>query len=193
MKKRIVVFASGTGSNTINIIKYFTQHPTIEVSYVLSNNANAPVLQKASELGVANSSFNKSMLESKKGGVLEVLRKIKPDLIVLAGFLWKFPSHILEEFPNVINIHPALLPKYGGKGMYGSHVHQAVLKNKDTESGITIHEVNEIYDDGAILFQERIPIDSNETMESLQKKIHRLEHNYFPIVIENLLVGKKQK
>lgn len=190
MKKRVVVFASGTGSNTINIIQYFAQHPTIKVSCVLSNNAKAPVLQSASELAVRNYSFDKEMLE--KGKVLKILQEINPDLIVLAGFLWKFPTHILKEFPNVINIHPALLPKYGGKGMYGARVHQAVLDNNEIESGITIHKVNEIYDDGAILFQKRIPISSEETIESLQHKIHTLEHKHFPVVIEKLLLDKKQ-
>ena len=142
MKKRIVVFASGTGSNTLNIIKYFAQHPNIKVSCVLSNNKAAPVLQRATEHGVASYSFDKDMLQNKKRKVLEILQEVKPDLIVLAGFLWKFPAHILKEFPNVINIHPALLPKYGGKGMYGANVHQAVLDNKESESGIPIHEVN---------------------------------------------------
>ena len=193
MKKRIVVFASGTGSNTINIIQYFAQHLDIEVSGVLSNNEEAPVLERAASLGVASYSFDRDMLESKNGKVLKVLKEINPDLIVLAGFLWKFPEHILKEFPNVINIHPSLLPKYGGKGMYGAHVHKAVLENHEKESGITIHEVNEIYDDGAILFQERVPIDPNETIESLQKKIHKLEHKHFPIVIEKLLLSNKQK
>lgn len=190
MKKRIVVFASGTGSNTINIIKYFDQHPRITVSCVMSNNKEAPVLQSATELGVANYSFEKDMLQSEKGKVLQILQELKPDLIVLAGFLWKFPVHILKEFPNVINIHPALLPKYGGKGMYGAKVHQAVLDNKETESGITIHKVNEIYDDGAILFQQRVPVDPEETIETLQQKIHVLEHKHFPEVIENMLLSK---
>lgn len=193
MKKRIVVFASGTGSNTINIIEYFAQHPNISVSYVMSNNNKAPVLQSAIELGVASSSFDRDMLQSENGKVLQTLQEIKPDLIVLAGFLWKFPVHILKEFPNVINIHPALLPKYGGKGMYGANVHRAVLENKETESGITIHKVNEIYDDGTILFQRRVPIDPQETIETLQQKIHALEHKHFPEVIENLLLSKNHK
>lgn len=192
MKKRIVLFASGTGSNTINIIKYFAQHPDIEVSQVLSNNKKAPVLASSSVLGIANNSFDKQMLEAEDGEVIQILEEINPDLIVLAGFLWKFPSHILKKFPNIINIHPALLPKYGGKGMYGARVHQAILDNKEVESGISIHKVNEIYDDGAILFQERIAIDPEETIESLQQKIHTLEHKHFPEVIENLLLGKKQ-
>lgn len=190
MKKRIVVFASGTGSNTINIINYFAEHPNIIVSCVMSNNKEAPVLQSASELGVASYSFDKEMLQSESGKVIQTLKEVKPDLIVLAGFLWKFPAHILKVFPNVINIHPALLPKYGGKGMYGANVHRAVLENKEKESGITIHKVNEIYDDGTILFQQRVSIDSEETIETLQQKIHALEHKHFPEVIENLLLSK---
>lgn len=192
MKKRIVLFASGTGSNTINIIKYFAEHPEIEVSYVLSNNPSAPVLDSSSKLGIANSSFDKQMLEEENGKVIQVLEKINPDLIVLAGFLWKFPLHILKKYPNVINIHPALLPKYGGKGMYGANVHQAVLDNKESESGISIHMVNEIYDDGEILFQGRVTIDPKESVESLQQKIHVLEHKHFPEVIETLLLGKNK-
>ncbi|HLW14707.1 MAG TPA: phosphoribosylglycinamide formyltransferase [Flavobacteriaceae bacterium] len=190
MKKRIVVFASGTGSNTINIINYFNEHPNISVSCVMSNNKAAPVLQSATELGVANYSFDKDMLQNENGKVLQILQEIKPDLIVLAGFLWKFPVHIIKEFPNVINIHPALLPKYGGRGMYGANVHRAVLDNKEIESGITIHKVNEIYDDGTILFQKRVAIDPEETIETLQQKIHSLEHKYFPEVIEKLLLSK---
>lgn len=192
MKKRIVLFASGTGSNTINIIKYFAEHPEIEVSYVLSNNPSAPVLDSSSKLGIANSSFDKQMLEEENGKVIQVLEEINPDLIVLAGFLWKFPLHILKKYPNVINIHPALLPKYGGKGMYGANVHQAVLDNKESESGISIHMVNEIYDDGEILFQGRVTIDPKESVESLQQKIHVLEHKHFPEVIETLLLGKNK-
>lgn len=192
MKKRIVLFASGTGSNTINIIKYFAKHPSIEVSYVLSNNINAPVLASSAALGIANDSFDKAMLEEENGKVLQILKEVNPDLIVLAGFLWKFPVHILKKFPNVINIHPALLPKYGGKGMYGARVHQAVIENKEAQSGISIHMVNEVYDDGAILFQERVTIDSDETTESLQQKIHTLEHKHFPEVIEKLLIDKNQ-
>lgn len=192
MKKRIVLFASGTGSNTINIIKYFAEHPEIEVSYVLSNNPSAPVLDSSSKLGIANSSFDKQMLEEENGKVIQVLEEINPDLIVLAGFLWKFPLHILKKYPNVINIHPALLPKYGGKGMYGANVHQAVLDNKESESGISIHMVNEIYDDGEILFQGRVTIDPKENVESLQQKIHVLEHKHFPEVIEALLLGENK-
>lgn len=187
MKKRIAVFASGTGSNTINIINYFSEHPSIEVSCVLSNNKSAPVLKSASDLGIVSYYFDKKMIEDENGKVSEILDEIQPDIIVLAGFLWKFPSHLIQKHTNIINIHPALLPKYGGKGMYGANVHRAVLDNKEKESGITIHRVNPIYDDGTIIFQERLQITPEDTIESLQQKIHALEHEHFPKVIEQLL------
>lgn len=187
MKKRIVVFASGTGSNTVNIINYFKNSPEIEVAAVLSNNSQAKVLQSAEKLGVLPYSFDREMIENSNGRVAQILQEIQPDLIVLAGFLWKLPDYLIDAYSQIINIHPALLPKYGGKGMYGAHVHQAVLNNKEKESGISIHKVNSIYDDGTILFQKSVAIDPNETLESLQKKIHALEHQFFPIVIEKIL------
>jgi len=189
MKKRIVVFASGTGSNTVNIINYFKNSPEIEVAAVLSNNSQAKVLQSAEKLGVLPYSFDREMIENSNGRVAQILQEIQPDLIVLAGFLWKLPDYLIDAYSQIINIHPALLPKYGGKGMYGAHVHQAVLNNKEKESGISIHKVNSIYDDGTILFQKSVAIDPNETLESLQKKIHVLEHQFFPIVIEKILKG----
>lgn len=189
MKKRIVVFASGTGSNTVNIINYFKNSPEIEVAAVLSNNSQAKVLQSAEKLGVLPYSFDREMIENSNGRVAQILQEIQPDLIVLAGFLWKLPDYLIDAYSQIINIHPALLPKYGGKGMYGAHVHQAVLNNKEKESGISIHKVNSIYDDGTILFQKSVAIDPNETLESLQKKIHALEHQFFPIVIEKILKG----
>lgn len=189
MKKRIVVFASGTGSNTVNIINYFKNSPEIEVAAVLSNNSQAKLLQSAEKLGVLPYSFDREMIENSNGRVAQILQEIQPDLIVLAGFLWKLPDYLIDAYSQIINIHPALLPKYGGKGMYGAHVHQAVLNNKEKESGISIHKVNSIYDDGTILFQKSVAIDPNETLESLQKKIHVLEHQFFPIVIEKILKG----
>src|SRR5699024_2593678 len=141
MKKRIVILASGNGSNAENIIKYFQKGELAEVVLVLSNRKDANVLKRAETLDVSAASFSREELESSEG-VLAVLKKYRPDLIVLAGFLWKFPEVIIREFPDrIINIHPALLPKYGGKGMYGDFVHQAVIENKETESGISIHYV----------------------------------------------------
>ncbi len=185
--KKIVVFASGSGSNAENIIRYFKDSGTAEVVFVLSNKPSAKVLDRAQKLNVTSLYFDRDAFYN-TNDVLHVLEDINPDIIVLAGFLWLFPSSILKKFPNkVINLHPALLPKYGGKGMFGSNVHQAVLDNKEKETGITIHYVNEKYDDGQIIFQKAFPISSTETLTSLTEKIHELEHRHFPKVIENLL------
>jgi len=185
--KKIVVFASGSGSNAENIIRYFNNSGTAEVVLVLSNQRSAKVLERAQKLNVTPLYFDRDALYN-TNDVLHVLEDTNPDLIVLAGFLWLFPSTILKKFPNkVINLHPALLPKYGGKGMFGSNVHQAVLDNNEKLTGITIHYVNEKYDDGQIIFQKAFPISSTETLTSLTEKIHELEHLHFPKVIEDLL------
>ena len=184
--KNIVIFASGTGSNAENIIHYFKNNTSKSVVAVFSNNSNAKVLEKAKNMDVQTVTFNKDELYSDV--VLSKVNDFKPDLIVLAGFLLKFPEHIIKEFPNkIINIHPALLPKYGGKGMYGKHVHQAVLDNQETETGITIHFVNEHYDEGGIIFQKSISITDCYTFEEVSKKVHQLEQEYFPQVIDQLL------
>jgi phosphoribosylglycinamide formyltransferase-1 len=185
--KKIIVFASGSGSNAENIIRYFKASGTAEVAAVMSNKPLAKVLNRAQKLNVTALHFDRDAFYN-TNDVLHILEDINPDLIVLAGFLWLFPSSILERFPNkVINLHPALLPKFGGKGMFGDNVHQAVLDNKEKETGITIHYVNKKYDDGQIIFQKAFPISSEETLTSLTKKIHELEHCHFPKVIENLL------
>ena len=185
--KKIVVFASGSGSNAENIIRYFKNSRTAEVVSVLSNKPSAKVLDRAQKLNVTALYFDRTAFYN-SNDVLHILEDTNPDLIVLAGFLWLFPSFILEKFPNkVINLHPALLPKFGGKGMFGNNVHKAVLENKEKETGITIHYVNEKYDDGQIIFQKSFPISSEETLSSLTEKIHELEHRHFPKVIENLL------
>lgn len=190
--KKIVIFASGSGTNAENIVTYFRQRPVAEVVLILSNKADAKVLERAQKLNIPAKSFTKNELLD-ENGVAETLIKINPDLIVLAGFLLKFPDHILRHFPNkVINIHPALLPKYGGKGMYGNFVHQAVVDAKETESGISIHFVNEEYDEGAIIFQKSVTLTSEDTAESLANKIHRLEYEWFPRVIEELLTAPNQ-
>ena len=153
--KRIVIFASGSGSNAENLIKFFHNSNTASVTQVLTNNPHAKVLERCKNLNVSALSFNRIAF-SKSEDVLNILKAAQPDLIILAGFLWKFPELILKEFKNkVINIHPALLPKYGGKGMYGMNVHQAVVENKEAETGITIHYVNENYDEGAVIFQSK--------------------------------------
>ncbi|QDO93061.1 phosphoribosylglycinamide formyltransferase [Formosa sediminum] len=185
--KRIVIFASGSGSNAENLIKYFKTHDKASVVLVLTNNAKAKVLDRCKNLEISALSFNKIAF-TQTNDVLNLLHAAKPDLIILAGFLWKFPENILNAYPNkVINIHPALLPKFGGKGMYGMHVHQAVVTNKEVETGITIHYVNENYDEGATIFQATCPVLITDTAEDVAAKIHELEMKHFPLVVEKLI------
>ncbi|WP_417212906.1 phosphoribosylglycinamide formyltransferase [Bizionia sp.] len=185
--KRIVIFASGSGSNAENLIKFFLNNAHVEVTHVMTNNPHAKVLERAKNLNISAFSFNRQAF-SKSDDVLNILQTFQPDLIVLAGFLWKFPEHILAAFPNkVINIHPALLPNYGGKGMYGMHVHHAIVANKEIETGISIHYVNEHYDEGALIFQATCPVLPTDTAEGVAEKIHALEMKHFPKVIEELL------
>ena len=185
--KKIVLFASGAGTNAENIIKFFQQKKNTKVTAVFSNNPSAGALKKAHRLDVKALHFDReSFYHSKE--VLNVLKDLKPDLIVLAGFLWIFPEPILKEFPNkVINIHPALLPKYGGKGMYGMKVHDAVLAEKEMETGISIHYVNERFDEGELIFQKTVPVDTGDTAEDIAAKVHELEYEFYPKVIEKLL------
>ena len=184
--KHIVIFASGSGSNAENIILHFKKNPHVKVAAVFSNNAQAGVLDKAKRLDVPTVIFIKEALAS--GEILEQVNSFNPDLIVLAGFLLKFPDNIITAYPKkIINIHPALLPKYGGKGMYGMHVHRAVVENKEPETGISIHYVDEHYDEGDIIFQQSVPLDGKETCEEVSQKIQRLEQEYFPKVIEKIL------
>ncbi len=185
--KRIVLFASGSGTNAENIALFFQNHPDVEVSYILSNRSNAGVLDRAKRLNIKTMVFDREMF-SDSTDVLDFLTKIAPDLIVLAGFLWLIPKHIVQAFPNrIINIHPALLPKYGGKGMYGNRVHEKVIENGEKESGITIHFVNEKYDDGDIIFQARCKVEDDDTPESLANKIHNLEYKHYPEIIRQVL------
>ncbi len=185
--KRVVIFASGSGSNAENLIKFFHNSDNASVIQILCNNPHAKVLDRAKRLKVSALSFNRIAF-SKSEDVLNILKASQPDLIVLAGFLWKFPEFILEAFPNkVINVHPALLPKYGGKGMYGMNVHEAVVANNESETGITIHYVNENYDEGAIIFQAKCDVVSTDTAEDVAAKIHELEMEYFPKVVDELL------
>ncbi len=190
--KRIIIFASGSGTNAENIIKYFQEREIAEVTHVFSNNLRAKVLKRAHDLKVKALHFDKESLYD-TNEVLNVLLDAKPDLIVLAGFLWIFPKKIIAAFPDkVINIHPALLPKYGGKGMYGRHVHEAIVKNNEKESGITIHYVSEHYDEGGIIFQAKTPIKDDDDADDVAKAIHQLEYKHFPIVIEELLFPVKK-
>ena len=184
--KKIVIFASGSGTNAENIIKHFNLSPIGTVIYVFTNNPNAKVIERAERLQVPSDVFTKEELFESK--VLHKLNVLEPDLIVLAGFLLKFPESITKSYPNkIINIHPALLPKYGGKGMYGMNVHKSVVENKERETGITIHYVNENYDEGNIIFQEKTLLSGTETPEEVAEKIHELEQKHFPAVIEKLL------
>ena len=190
--KRIAIFASGNGTNAENLIRFFQDNDKISVVQVLSNNPKAQVLERAKRLNVGTITFDKTAL-NETDEILNILKNSLPDLIVLAGFLWKFPEKILEAFPNkVINIHPALLPKYGGKGMYGKYVHQAVVNNKETETGITIHYVNEHYDEGAIIFQAKCTVEPTDTFEDVANKIHNLEIAHFPRVVESLLTANNE-
>lgn len=185
--KRIVIFASGSGTNAENLIRFFHNKDNVSVIQVLTNNPRAKVLVRCKNLNVSALCFNRIAFYQ-TDDVLNILKSSKPDLIVLAGFLWKVPENILKAFPSkIINIHPALLPKYGGKGMYGMHVHNAVVKNKEKESGITIHYVNENYDEGAIIFQAKCDVLTNDTAEDIAAKIHELEMEHFPLVVEKLL------
>ena len=185
--KRIVIFASGSGSNAENLIKFFQDSDVAEVIQVLTNNPHAKVLDRCKNLKISALSFNRIAF-SKTNHVLDILNTLQPDLIILAGFLWKFPEHILNIYPNkVINIHPALLPKFGGKGMYGMHVHEAVVAQKETETGITIHYVNENYDEGAIIFQAKCDVLTSDSAQDVAAKIHELEMEHFPKVVEELL------
>ncbi|MGC1472977.1 MAG: phosphoribosylglycinamide formyltransferase [Psychroserpens sp.] len=185
--KRIVIFASGSGTNAENLIEFFQDRETGSVVQLLTNNPHAKVLDRAKRLKVSALSFNK-IAYTETDDVLHILRNAKPDLIVLAGFLWLFPKNILIEFSNkVINLHPALLPKYGGKGMYGMNVHDAVVANKETETGITIHYVNEHYDEGAIIFQSKCAVLETDSAQDVADKIHELEMAHFPEVVESLL------
>lgn len=187
MKKRIVIFASGNGTNTQNIIKYFQNSKHAQVVCVLSNNKNAKVLDRSLDLNIEAVSFTKAEMLAPQG-LLSLLNNRKPDLLVLAGFLLKFPEIIIDAYPNkVINIHPALLPKYGGKGMYGHHVHKAVVENKETHSGITIHYVNNHYDQGKVIFQKKTTIAPQDTPQDVAQKVQLLEHQWLPKVIEDVL------
>lgn len=185
MMKKIVLFASGSGTNVENIITYFQEKKTAEVVAVFCNNPNARVLDRAVHLAVPTFVFSKEGLNGNV--VLDKLKIYNPDLIVLAGFLLQFPVSIIKSFPSIINIHPALLPKYGGKGMYGMNVHRTVLENKEPETGITIHYVTENYDEGGIIFQKTVSIENCISADEVAEKIHQLEHNNFPQVIEQLL------
>ena len=186
--KNIVIFASGSGTNAENIILYFKNKNNAKVVAVFSNNQTAAIIDKANNLKVPTIVFSREQLKSEV--FLQKIKGFRPDLIVLAGFLWQFPESIILSYKDkIINIHPSLLPKYGGKGMYGMNVHKAVLENKEAETGITIHYVNENYDEGKIIFQKSVAVDKCKTPEEIAAKIHELEMDNFPHVIDQLLTS----
>ncbi len=185
--RNIAIFASGSGTNAENIIKYFSNKNSAQVSLVLSNKRQATVLKRAEALNIRTLFFDHKEFYV-TGKVLRYLTLYKIDLVVLAGFLWLVPENIVEQYSErLINIHPALLPAYGGKGMYGDAVHEAVIENKEKESGITIHYVNRKYDEGDIIFQKKCKITNSDTAETLAQKIHALEYLHYPQVIEDLV------
>ena len=189
MKKNIAIFASGSGSNAENIIRYFRKSEAVGVSLVLSNKSDAYVLERAHRLKVPSNVFPK---EDWMAGdeILAVLQEYRIDFIVLAGFLLRVPDLLLHAYPNkIINIHPALLPKYGGKGMYGERVHQAVVAAGEKESGITIHYINERYDEGSVIFQAVCPVLPEDSPDDVARKVHALEYEHFPQVIEQVLLN----
>ncbi len=184
--KNIVLLASGSGSNAENIIKYFRQKNILHNFHIITNKKDAFVLERAKNLNVSAEVITKK--QNDEGVLLDRINELKPDLIVLAGYLLLFPAVIVALYPNkIVNIHPALLPKFGGKGMYGSFVHDAVVANKETETGITIHFVSEHYDEGAVIFQAKKSVAETDTALEVAAKVHELEYEHFPKVIEKLL------
>lgn len=185
--KKIALFASGNGTNVQSIMDYFETHHLAQVVLVLSNKQDAKVLDRATKKMIPAMYFNKFAF-AKANSIQMLLQAVNPDLIVLAGFLWKIPEYLVKNFPNkIINIHPALLPQYGGKGMYGMHVHEAVVANKESQSGITIHYVNEHYDEGAIIAQHTCEVLPSDSAQDVAAKIHTLEQAHFAREIEKLL------
>lgn len=185
----LAIMASGSGSNAEAVVKHFQRHPIVNVKLILSNKPTAFVLRRAAALDVPSMVFTRQdFYESDK--VVSLLQNMKIDWVILAGFLWLVPDNLLKAYPNkIINIHPALLPKYGGKGMYGMNVHQAVVNAKEKQSGITIHLLNEKFDEGPTLFQAHVDVEENDTPETVAQKIHALEHEHFPRVIEETVLN----
>ena len=184
---KIAIFASGGGSNAEAIVSYFKNHEKIEVALLLTNNADAGVIARGKRLSIPTLVFSKQNYQDPQG-VLRMLQLLEIDFIVLAGFLWLVPEHFINAYPDkIVNIHPALLPKYGGKGMWGHHVHEAVVAAGEKESGITIHYVNQHYDEGAPIFQASCALEPTDTPEQVAAKVLLLEHKHYPEVIERLL------
>jgi phosphoribosylglycinamide formyltransferase-1 len=186
---KIAIFASGSGTNAENLIHYFKENKKIEISYIFSNNKNAYVIQRAKNHNIKYYIFSRTEFYHTTT-ILQILQNNNIDFIILAGFLWLIPDYLIKNYPNrIINIHPALLPKYGGKGMYGMNVHEAILKNNEKETGITIHYVNHEYDKGDIIFQAKCPVNKDDTAETIAKKVHALEYEHFPKIVEKIIPG----
>ncbi|MBO6026899.1 MAG: phosphoribosylglycinamide formyltransferase [Bacteroidales bacterium] len=184
--KRISVFVSGNGTNLQRIAEYFKDNADVEIVNVVCNNPKAYAIERAKNLGIPLRMITKQEFNSPE--FTEEMKSLDLDLIVLAGFLWKIPSSLIQAYPKkIVNIHPALLPKYGGKGFFGEHVHEAVVAAREQFSGITIHYVNEVYDSGEIILQARVALEEKETPDSLAAKIHKLEQAYFPVTIDYLI------
>ena len=191
MPKKLAIFASGSGSNAENICNYFANHSCITVVLICTNKPDAFIVKRAKKLNLPVTFITKIELNN-FDSLYKILQNTKVDFIILAGFLLKLPTIMVEKYQNrILNIHPSLLPKYGGRGMYGDNVHKAVLENKEIESGISIHFVNQNYDEGELILQERCSISENETLDTLAAKIHQLEKKYFPITIDKVLKNKK--
>ena len=183
-KIRLGILASGSGTNTENLVRYFKNHYSISVNACFTNKPSAGVIERMHKESIPCLVFNKELWNT-PNGFLELSQRFELDGIILAGFLWLLPIELIQYYEaRIINIHPALLPKYGGKGMYGMHVHKAVLANGDKETGITIHLVNEVYDDGEILFQAKTDIFDVRSAEEIASRIHTLEYAHFPKIVE---------
>lgn len=186
-RPRIAIFASGNGSNAENIARYFQEQKTATVDLIVSNNNNAFVIERAAKLKIDSRVITRGDFKQTKN-LLALLQEKKIDFIVLAGFLWLIPTNLILAYPKkIMNIHPALLPKYGGKGMYGDYVHQAVSDAGETESGISIHFVNQAFDEGDIIFQKTVTIKTGENPDKIAKKVQALEYKYFPQIIEKVI------
>ena len=186
-RHKIAILVSGAGTNAVNIIEYFEKNSVADVTLVVSNKTDALAVEKAQNKGVKTIVFNNESFK-KNDKVLDYLRSESIDFIVLAGFLMKVPNDIIHAYPNkIVNLHPSLLPKFGGKGMYGNHVHKAVIEAQESESGISIHFVNEEYDKGAIIFQAKVSVEKKDSVEVLAQKIQQLERRFFPKVIEQVI------
>lgn len=187
MKKRIAIFASGSGSNAQKLMEHFKRSTDVEIALVLTNNPDAYVLQRADNFEIPTHVFDRNEFYHTEN-IIDLLKNLEVDLIVLAGFLWLIPKNLIAEYPGrIVNIHPALLPKFGGKGMYGDYVHNAVLAANETEGGITIHYVDENYDEGEFIYQARYRIDKGDNLEMVKFKGQQLEHQHYPRIVESII------